>query len=399
MADRPLNFLCITSYHKGQDFIRGCKEAGNTVFVLMDRNLAEKEWPWEYIDEVLYFDEWVEEHIQNTLAYKFRFTHFDRFVALDDFDVETVASLREHFRMPGMGETTARHFRDKLAMRLKAKESGIPVPQFSALFNDEAINKFADTVPAPWVIKPRSEASAAGIKKVHSKEEMWEKIHALGDQRHHFLIERFAPGQVFHVDGLTHAGKVKFSRVSGYLDTPMEVAHGGGIFRSHTLEIGSEDEKALQKLNADVMKSFGMRHGASHTEFIKSNETGEYFFLETSSRVGGANLAEMVEAASGINLWKEWAKIETAVLKDEPYKLPKPTKHYAGIVASLSRYEWPDFSSFSDSEIIWRMNKAWHIGMILKSDDQGRILELLNYYTDRIKNEFHASLPSPDTLR
>lgn len=99
---------------------------------------------------------------------------------------------------------------------------------------------------------------------------------------------------VYHVDSLTYEGKVIFSRVSQYLDTPFEVAHGGGIFRSHTIEIGSPEDLALQKLNVDVMKAFGMQYSASHSEFIKCNEDGKYYFLETASRVGGANLAEMV---------------------------------------------------------------------------------------------------------
>ena len=107
------------------------------------------------------------------------------------------------------------------------------------------------------------------------------------------------------------------------MDTPFDVAHGGGIFRSITCEIGSKVEKGIKKMNAEVMKAFGMKFGASHTEFIESKETGELFFLETSSRVGGAHIAEMVDFASGINLWSEWAKIETATLKKAVYKLPK----------------------------------------------------------------------------
>jgi hypothetical protein len=144
------------------------------------------------------------------------------------------------------------------------------------------------------------------------------------------------------------------------------------------------------------MKAFGLQFGASHTEFIQSKETGELFFLETSSRVGGANLAEMVEMASGVNLWGEWARIESATLKKQAYKLPKIESKYAGIVVSLSRFEYPDSSSFSDPEIVWRMNKAWHIGLIVVSDSRERVLELLDNYTKRISNEFHASLPPPE---
>lgn len=399
MSKQPLNFICISTYFKGEDFIKQCKAEGNHVYLLTLKNLEHENWPWESIDDVFYVENWDDNDVIKGLAYKYRSIKFDRFVALDDFDVERVAAIREHFRMPGMGSTTARYFRDKLAMRIKAKEEGVNVPDFTSLFNDEEINNYADTVRPPWLLKPRSEASAAGIKKIHSKDELWQVVHSLGDERDDFLIEKFAPGDVYHVDGLNVDGKVVFSRVSKYSDTPFEVAHGGGIFRSATCKIGDKVEKALAKMNAEVMQAFGMQFGASHTEFIASKATGELFFLETSSRVGGANLAEMVAFASGVNLWGEWAKIESDTLKQQKYVLPKIHNKYAGIVVSLSRYEYPDTSSFTDEEIVWRMNKQWHIGLIVVSESSDRVLELLEHYTNRIANEFHASSPAPDKLR
>src|SRR5690606_38807316 len=143
---------------------------------------------------------------------------------------------------------------------------------------------------------------------------------------------------------------------------PYDVAHGGGIFRSFTLPFADESSKAITALNKKVLKAFGMQYSASHTEFIKCRETGEYLFLETSSRVGGANLAEMVEVASGVNLWAEWARLESAVANREEYTPPVDKKEHAGIVVSLSRFEAPDTSGFTDTELVWRMNKPWHIG-------------------------------------
>jgi hypothetical protein len=396
MSHKTLNFLCITTYFKGEPFMESCKADGHNVYLLTKKKLENEKWPWDSIDDVFYIEDWKQEDVVKGIAYKFREIKFDRFVALDDFDVEKVALLREHFRMPGMGRTTAHYFRDKLAMRMKAEEEGVNVPKFTSLFSNEDINNYADTIPAPWLLKPRMEASATGIKKIHSKEELWQIVNDLGDERDNYLIEKFAPGDVFHVDGLNVDGKVKFARVSKYLDTPFEVAHGGGIFRSATSEIGSKIEKGLQKMNKQVMKAFGMQFGASHTEFIQSKETGELYFLETSSRVGGANLAEMVAYASGVNLWGEWAKIESANLKKEVYKLPKINNQYAGIVVSLSRFEHPDTSSFTDPEIVWIMDLKWHIGFIVVSDSSEKVLELLEKYTHRIGNEFHASIAAPD---
>jgi biotin carboxylase len=399
--DRPLSFLCITCYLKGQDFLRACKAAGNTVYLLTAKKLEHADWPRDAVDEFFYLasDENTPENfdtMERGLAWLMRSKRIDRIVSLDDFDVEKAAYLREAFRIPGMGQTTARHFRDKLAMRMKAEEAGINVPPFAPLFNDEVIHEYTQRVAPPWVVKPRAEASATGIKKVHSSEELWAVLESLGGDRHRYLVEQFKPGDVYHADALTVDGKNTFCRISKYLDTPFEVAHGGGIFRSATVPFGGEEDEALQALNAKVMKAFGMRFSASHTEFIRAKEDGKYYFLETSSRVGGAHLAEMVEYSSGINLWAEWARLETAMAKGHAYEVPTAKKDHAGIIVSLSRFEHPDDSSFADPEVVWRLHKPYHIGMILRSGERKRVLELLDQYAERIHRDFHASAPAPD---
>ncbi len=394
------SFLCISFYYKGAEFLKGCKDAGNTVYLLTKKSLEGK-WPREYLDDIFFMDneENSPENFSNMakgLAWLMRSKKIDRIVALDDFDVEKAAFLREEFRIPGMGQTTARHFRDKLAMRVKAQNAGIPVPPFSSLFHDEDINRFAETVPAPWIVKPRSEASATGMKKVNNAHELWEFIHGLGDLRHRYLVEQFKPGAVYHSDAISVDGKVIFCRISQYLDTPFEVAHGGGIFRSATVDFGGKDDKALQKLTARVMKAFGMQYSASHTEFIKSNDDGKFYFLETASRVGGAHLAELVENSSGLNLWYEWARLETAMATETKYELPEVRKDYAGILISLTKFQHPDNGPFNAPEISWRLQKDHHIGMILKSNDRDRVIKLLNEYAETVFRDYHASAPVPD---
>jgi hypothetical protein len=397
-----MNFLCICTYFKGVEFLKSCKEAGNTVYLLTNKKLENSPWPRESIDEFFFLDS-----IDNTfetyqkmltgLSYIIRSKKFDRVVALDDFDVEKAALVREHFRIPGMGQTTARYFRDKLAMRVQAQDAGINVPPFSPLFHDIDITEYLQKTSPPWVIKPRSEASAAGIKKVHSFQEAWDKIHSLGEERHQFLIEQFKPGDVFHVDALSVDGKVIFSRSSQYLNTPFEVAHGGGIFRSVTVDIDSKEDKALRKMGAEVMKAFGMKFSASHTEVIKCYEDGKLYFLETASRVGGAHLAEMVEFSSNINLWREWAKIESAMAAGGTYELPQFDNFYSGIIISLSSHEHPDYSPFNDSEIVWKMDETYHVGLIVKSKSRERVLELMDKYANMIRDlGYHASAPAPD---
>lgn len=394
-------FLCITFYYKGSEFLRQCKNEGNTVFLLTKKKLENKPWPWESIDEVFYMenDENTPENISDILlgvAWLMRKHKIDRVVALDDFDVEKAAAIREEFRIPGMGQTTARYFRDKLAMRIQARDAGLRVPAFSALFNDEEINQYADTVAAPWLVKPRSEASATGIKKVFNKEHLWEVVNSLGNRRHLFLVEQFKPGDVYHVDALTVNGEMVFNWTSRYLSTPFDVAHGAGIFRSVTLEHDSQDDRALKAFNRGVMKAFGMKNSASHTEYIKCHEDGEYYFLETSARVGGAHLGTMVEAASGINLWKEWARLESCLLYGQEYVLPEVNRRYSGILISLARQQFPDMSPFNDPEVYCHIPEEHHVALILHADHQSKVLELLDRYALIVKEHYHASAPALD---
>jgi hypothetical protein len=399
--NRPVTLLCVSSYFKGNRFLQAAKAAGATVFLITSKKLEDKPWARESLDDIFYVNqgphnEWNMEDVITGLAWVMRSRKIDRIVSLDDFDVEKGAHLREHFRIPGMGQTTSRYFRDKLAMRIKAKDEGIPVPGFSSLFNDEEINHFIAHNPGPWIVKPRGQASATGMKKVHSGHDLWEHIHALGDRRHEYLVEQFKPGHVYHVDALTQGAKTIFAQASQYLATPFEVAHGGGIFRSATMPAG-DDNKALLRLTDDVMKAFGMQYSASHTEFIKSHDEGKFYFLETASRVGGANLAEMVEAASGINMWEEWAKLEIAEAGGPAYQLPTLRKDAAGIIVSLARQEWPDDSQFNDPEIVWRMRGMdYHIGLIAQSPKRERVLQLLDDYAARVARDYHASAPAPD---
>lgn len=400
--NKPLTFLCIASYYKGNRFMQALKKCGARVILLTSKKHEDKAWPRESLDNIFYMDadernHWDMHNVIKGLAWLLRGEKIDRIVSLDDFDVEKGALLREEFRIAGMGQTTARYFRDKLAMRLKAKAAGIPVPEFTSVFNDDMVNEFADTVPTPWMLKPRGEASATGIKKLYSKKELWDKLNELGEERHLYVLERFIEGQVYHMDSIVQDGHVEFVRNSQYLAPPFEVAHGGGIFRSATCDQSSEDNKELEKLNQQIISGFNLRYSATHSEALKSKADGKFYFIETSARVGGAHIAEMVEAATGINLWEEWAKVEYANAKNEIYRVGKVSKDQAGILISLAKQEHPDYKFFDDKEVVWRMNDLdHHIGVIVQSTDRNRILQLLDKYAAIVQNEFHAVAPAPD---
>jgi biotin carboxylase len=316
----------------------------------------------------------------------------DRIIGLDDFDVEMTAALREHFRLPGLGQSTARYFRDKLAMRFQAQSAGLAIPAFTPIFHHEDVRRFLEATPPPWLLKPRMEASAIGIQRLFEPEEVWRKIHGLEDRQSFFLLERMLPGgELFHVDSLIAGGQVVFATVSKYHRPLLEVYQDGGIFASRTVAPEHPDAQALREINARLLDAFRLGWGCSHTEFMRASDDGRFYFIETSSRVGGANIADMVEAATGINLWEEWAKIEIDF--DLPYDLPEQRHEFGAVTISLARQDHPDTSSFSDPEIFYRVQQEHHIGFVLRSPSAERITVLLNDYMGRIARDHQAVLP------
>ena len=394
--ERPLTILCISSYEKGQEFLRSAKHAGCRVLFLTLEKLRHADWPSEAIDEMFYMPEDLPTaDIIRAVSFMARTHPIDRIVALDEFDMENVAALREHLRIPGMGLTTMRYFRDKLAMRGRAQESGILVPEFVHVLNYDDLKNFMARVKPPWLLKPRSQASGIGMKKIHDPAELWPLLDQLGDQQSFFLLEQFVPGDVFHVDSIVSERKVVFAEAHMYGKPPLDVSHQGGIFTTRTLSRISSESKALLKMNRALIEALGLVRGVTHAEFLRAHDNGQIYFIEIAARVGGAYISDVIEAATGVNLWREWARIEVGGGKT-PYELPNVRRDYAGVVISLARQDHPDTSSYNDPEIVLRIPKHHHAGFVLRANKPQRIEELLDSYAIRFREDFYASEPVPD---
>jgi biotin carboxylase len=394
---QPITLVCLASYFKGSAFMQSAKQLGCKVILVAKESFAQEAWPRESLDEIFFMPDLTKRpDIIYAVSYLARSHAIDQIIALDDYDVETAAELRDHMRLPGIGESLARHFRDKLAMRTQARAAGVLVPEFSGVFNYGQLREFMARVSPPWVLKPRSEASSMGIKKLNGPDELWPLLDSLGDQQSFFVLEQFVSGDVFHVDGLVNDGEVLFMVANQYGRPPMSVYHEGGIFITRTLDRAAPVSQALFALNRQVQSALGMRRGATHTEYIRAHADGTLYFLETAARVGGANIAEAAEFGTGVNLWAEWARMEVAHLRGESYQLPLVRSGYSGVINCLARQEWPDLGAYNDPEVVWHMTKPNHAGLIVASPDASRVESLLDEYSARFAADFLAVLPPRD---
>ncbi len=380
------------------------KHLGCRVFLLTEERWRGDDWPYDVLDGVHYMHSMVDRrHVINAASYMARGLKFDVIIPLDEYEVETAGVLREHFQMSGMRASQARPFNDKLAMRVCARDAGIPVPDFTPVFNYDALAEWMTRVPPPWLLKPRHEAGAMGIKRAESAEQVWRLLDGLGDDQSFRLLEKFMPSDVFHVDSLVWKGAIKFVACSAYGKPPLTVSHGGGVFTSRLIDNESTEAKTLRELNARTIKTLGYDDftGSVHAEYLRTigDKGGQWLFLEAAARVGGANLSDMLEHGTGINPWVEWARMEVANFRGEDYALPIANSQYSGILVCLARQQSPDLSGYADSEIAWRMHKNYHAGLIVVSPDATRVQTLLDGYAQRFAEDFLTRATPMETGR
>ncbi len=396
------HIVCIASEQKGNEFLEECQSAGWHVTLVTRKKLLDEPWAWTALNDV----KTVEDNA-SPAEYMRAVTNvagvrkIDRVVGLDEFDVTTAARIREHLQLGGMTSSHALRFRDKLSMRIIACEAGIACPEFTGVFNQPEIEDFLERVPAPWIVKPRFEVSAFGIRKCETKEQVWEVINDLDkrnnwrDHPSQFVLEKFIAGNVYHVDSIVDKRKVLAAGVSKYGTPPFSVTHYGGVFTTSIVSYRSKERRQLEKLNQQLLTAFNYERGVSHAEFLESSEDGRFYLLEVACRVGGAYIANVLEHACNFNLWREWAKLETAT-KENPYKLPKLRKEFAGVALALANQDKPDTAGYDDAEIVYHVSKPKHVGLIFHSPKQKRVDELLRVYSERITIDFLAVAPAKE---
>lgn len=384
-----MTVLCITSYFKGPKFLEELASQGVQIVLVTTQDVYNEPWPASVHEKfcVPKLDNF--EEVRKAVSYLARTRDFAAILPLDEYTMDIAAQLREHLRVQGMGVTMAARFRDKLLMRILAQEAGINVPAFSAVLPHSRLQEFVQTVPAPWILKPRAESGSVKMRKLHNADELWAAIDELGDDQSHYLVERFVQGNIMHIDSLIWKSKIVFTQAHRYGTTPFSLWRDGGVFSSSNLDKSDPQLKEATRINAALIAALGQERGVSHAEFIEA-EDGELFFLETAARVGGAHIDALVKETRGVDLWVEWARIEIAAASGKDYKVKPDRELQGGLLVCLTRQEYPDLRAYDDSEVTWSHVWPYHLAMVVAGKDRKRVNHLLDAYQHRFAQDFLA---------
>ncbi len=399
-------FLCLASCEKGQDFLRQCAEMGVKTTLLTLETSREGDWPRDALEDLATMPAGLTgEQILNTVSWMARGRRFDRIVALDEEDLETAALIREHMRLPGMGLTTAGSFRDKLAMRAMARAFNYRVPEFCRVLNYDELREFMHRVPAPWLLKARRGGSAE-TRRIDEPEQLWRALGELGDAQSRYLLEQFLAGEIFCVDSIVNNSEVKFATVYACGRALAPGFEQEAVQTTRTVDRASREATELIAIDSGLVPEMGMVRGITHAEFIRADADGRFYFVEIGANAG---LADLVETATGVNLWREWARLEVGHLRREKYALPGSFEEYAGSILWPSQAAELDSAAmidpiFNDPAIVKRvsncrpMGKHLQAGVIVRAATAERVKELLDGYSALFEQQRLAAKPLAPAL-
>ncbi|MCD4498882.1 ATP-grasp domain-containing protein [Chromobacterium vaccinii] len=255
--------------------------------------------------------------------------HFDRVISLSEYELLDAAKVREALGVPGASIDEVMAVRDKLIMKHRAAAAGLRVPQALPLA------EFLAQGGAPWpgrtVIKPVDGASSEDVQvfddpaslasALESRQagipRLDQDLHANAER---FEVETFITGPLLHLDGLVHNGKVVALVGSRYIGTCLDYAKGQPL-GSVQFKLDAAQEQWVQR----AIDAISLRSGAFHLEVIDDNGSGDWVFLEIANRVGGADVVDTFEMATGIYLPAQELAILCGEQPDLPGSLRKTT--------------------------------------------------------------------------
>ncbi|RKX76650.1 MAG: hypothetical protein DRP49_03060 [Spirochaetes bacterium] len=131
------------------------------------------------------------------------------FTAGTDFSL-AVARIAEALGLPGHSPRAAALATDKVLMRRRFRERGVPSPDFAEIGPDDDIAALCEGIPGPWVVKPVDSMGARGVVKIESRELLAD---ALEEARGYSfsrraLVETLVEGPEYSLDALVEDGRL-----------------------------------------------------------------------------------------------------------------------------------------------------------------------------------------------
>jgi biotin carboxylase len=228
---------------------------------------------------------------------------FDAVVSFQEHGVLNAAVIRERLDVFGNPLRPVELTRDKARMRAHLRAAGLPSIRSVKTASREELLAFGHEVGWPIILKPYRGSGSRQVRKVGAPGELpgaLEQLLAI-DADVCFLAEEFMSGPEVSVEAITSDGEHEVVMVTDKLTTG--APHFVELGHSMPSRLGRAQLDAVEALTLAFLSSIGHRHGPSHTEIIVTRDGP--IIVESHTRTGGDQIFEMVELATGVDMFAE----------------------------------------------------------------------------------------------
>jgi biotin carboxylase len=220
-----------------------------------------------------------------------------------DRAVPVVAAVAERLGLPGIGSETAHLATNKIAMRRRLAERGVPQPQFAALRTLQEAHSAARTVRFPAVLKPTDSAGQRGIFLVGSDEELAAQmaLTIAASPSGEAIVEEYHEGREVNTLLVARGDDVRLITASDRL-RPQGAGFGVGIAHVYPSSLFGDALAEVERVAVAAVRAIGLRDGIAYPQLLVLPERNEVLVVEIAARIPAGQMDEVPRLGVGIEL-------------------------------------------------------------------------------------------------
>jgi biotin carboxylase len=256
-----------------------------------------------------------------------------------DRAVPIVAGVAEALGLPGIGAETAHLMTNKIAMRRRLADAGVPQPRFAAIRHVREVGAAAEAVGFPAVLKPADSAGQRGLFLVASADDVERHLHAALAQsiEEEAILESYHAG--LEVNGLLVArgGEVTVVTLS---DRRRAAGAGFGVALAHVYPstLFGDALAEVERVGRSTVHALGLRDGIAYPQVIWGDD-GVARLIEVAARIPAGQMDSVARYGVGVDL------VEIALLqalgRSVPDDLVEPEQQQPMAIAFLTAQPGP----------------------------------------------------------
>ena len=219
-----------------------------------------------------------------------------------DRAVPVVARVAELLGLPGIGSETAHLMTNKIAMRRRLAEAGVPQPRFAAVRHVREVRAAADAVGFPAVLKPADSAGQRGLFLVQSRDDLERHLHAALAQstEEEAILESYHGG--LEVNGLMVA-RGGFVTVVTLSDRRRPPGLGFGVAIAHVYPstLFGDPLEEVERVGRSTIHALGLRDGVAYPQVIWGDD-GVARLIEVAARIPAGQMDLVARHGVGVDL-------------------------------------------------------------------------------------------------